>query len=48
MLSLIAFSGLFCFSNIAEDFEKKSIKIVGEVFIRNNAYETLRILLDGF
>ncbi len=48
ILLLFCFSiyGLFSLSDNKEDFEQVAIKIAGEVFIKNNAYEILRILSD--
>ena len=48
ILLLFCFSiyGLFSLSDNKEDFEQVAIKIAGEVFIKNNAYEILRVLSD--
>jgi carboxypeptidase Q len=46
LILCFAFYGLFCLSNNDDDLEKIAVKITGEVFIKNNAYEILRVLSD--
>ena len=46
LIAVFSFFVLFSFAGSTDDLKENAIKITGEVFIKNNAYKTLKILSD--